>query len=136
MQTLRIGELAQATHVHLETSRYHEREGLMFPPERTTAGHRAYASVDLHRLLYIKRAQTLGFTLSEIRELLALRIEPDQPCAEVVHQIEGKLEEVKTKIAHLRGIEVTLDRMRASCAGKCTVSECPILGSLGAREPT
>ena len=136
MRSLRIGELAQATRVHLETIRYYEREGLMLPPRRTTAGHRAYASVDLRRLLFIKRAQTLGFTLREIRELLALRVEPDQPCAEVVRQIEDKLEEVKAKIAHLRAIKMTLDRMKASCAGECTVTECPILESLGAGEPS
>jgi Hg(II)-responsive transcriptional regulator len=132
MATLSIGELARKGEVHLETIRFYEREGLMPPPPRKLSGHRAYAPDDVRRLRFIRRAQTLGFTLSEIRELLALKVEPRQSCAGVVRQIAAKAREVKSKIAQLRAIERALARMQASCEGRCDVCECPILGSLDA----
>jgi MerR family copper efflux transcriptional regulator len=133
MRTLRISELADKGNVHLETIRYYEREGLMRPPQRTPSGHRAYAPGDVIRLRFIRRSQALGFTLTEIKELLALRVTPNQPCIDVVRQIEAKEIEVESKIVHLRAIQRTLRRMKASCEGRCSVSECPILESLDAR---
>jgi Hg(II)-responsive transcriptional regulator len=130
MTKLRIGELASKGNVHLETIRYYEREGLLNPPPRTPSGHRAYAPGDLLRLRFIKGSQTLGFTLTEIKELLALKVTPNQPCIEVVRQIEAKAAEVEAKIAHLQAIHRTLAKMKASCEGRCDVSECPILESL------
>lgn len=84
MMTLRIGELASKGNVHLETIRYYEREGLLRPPQRTQSGHRVYAPRDVLRLRFIKRSQALGFTLTEIKELLALKVTPDQPCTRLV----------------------------------------------------
>ena len=133
MTTLRISELANKGNVHLETIRYYEREGLMRPPQRTPSGHRAYAPDDVLRLRFIKRSQALGFTLTEIKELLALKVIPNQPCIDVVHQIEAKEIEVKAKIVHLQAIQRTLRNMKASCEGRCSVSECPILESLDAK---
>ena len=115
MTTLRISDLANEGKVHLETIRYYEREGLMRPPQRTPSGHRAYAPGDLIRLRFIKRAQALGFTLTEIKELLALKVTPSQPCIDVVRQIEAKEIEVKSKIVHLQAIQRTLRKMKASC---------------------
>lgn len=136
MTTLRIGELASRAKVNLETIRYYEREGLMRPPGRTPAGHRAYLPQEELRLRFIKRAQALGFTLTEIKELLALRVDPTQSCKDVVHQIDAKALEVKAKIAHLRAIARTLDKMKTSCDGRCTVGECLILESLNSRRPS
>ena len=136
MTTLRIGELASRGGVNLETVRYYEREGLMRPPKRTPSGHRAYLPADLLRLRFIKRSQALGFTLTEIRELLALKVTPHQPCIEVVHQIEAKALEVGAKIAQLQAIQRTLRKMKASCEGRCPVSECPILESLDSEHPS
>ena len=136
MTRLRVGELAAKGNVHLETIRYYEREGLLTPPKRTSSGHRAYAPGDVLRLRFIKRSQALGFTLTEIRELLAIKVTPAQPCIKVVHQIEAKAREVKAKIAHLRAIQRTLDHMKASCEGRCVVSECPILESLDVEDPS
>jgi len=130
MTTLRIGELASKGKVNLETIRYYEREGLLLPPRRTPSGHRAYAPPDVLRLRFIKRSQALGFRLTEIKELLALKVAANHPCVDVVRQIEAKAAEVKAKIAHLRAIERTLRKMKASCEGRCSVSECPILESL------
>ena len=136
MTTLRIGELASKGKVNLQTIRYYEREGLMRPPQRTSSGHRAYAAGDVLQLHFIKHSQALGFTLTEIKELLALKLAPDQPCIDVVHQLEAKAIEVRAKIAHLQAIERTLANMKDSCKGQCSMSECPILKSLGARTPS
>lgn len=135
MSTLRVGELAVQGKVNLETIRYYEREGLMRTPRRTPFGHRAYASSDLLRLRFIKRSQAIGFTLSEIKELLALKVTPNKPCIDVVRQIEAKALEVKAKVAHLQAIERTLAKMKASCEGRCPVSDCPILESLNSEYP-
>jgi MerR family mercuric resistance operon transcriptional regulator len=134
MASLRIGEMANKGNVHLETIRYYEREGLMLPPQRTPSGHRAYGPEDVLRLRFIKRSQGLGFTLTEIKELLAVKVAPNQSCIDVVHQIEAKALQVKSKIAHLRAIERTLNNMKASCEGRCAVSECPILESLDSED--
>jgi MerR family copper efflux transcriptional regulator len=136
MTRLRIGELASRGGVNLETIRYYERDGLMSPPHRTSSGHRAYGSGDALRLRFIKRSQSLGFTLAEIKELLALNVTPKKPCFDVVTQIEAKALEVKAKIAHLQAIKSTLEKMKASCEGLCSASECPILESLASEDPS
>jgi len=135
MTTLKIGELANQGSVHLETVRYYERQGLLRPPRRTPSGHRSYTPADLLRLRFIKRSQALGFTLTEIKELLALKVTPNQPCTSVVRQIDAKAVEVKAKIAHLQAIDRTLRKMKASCQGRCAVSACPILESLDSGRP-
>lgn len=136
MESLTIGELAKRGQVHLETIRYYEREGLILPPPRKSSGHRVYGSGAVHRLRFIKRAQGLGFSLAEIRDLLALRLHPDQPCAQAAERLGEKLQEVREKIRQLRAMERTLTRMRNSCDGTRLVSDCPILGSLDRLEPS
>jgi MerR family mercuric resistance operon transcriptional regulator len=131
MTTLSISELASKGKVHLETIRYYEREGLIRPPHRKASGHRAYAPGDLLQLHFIKHSQALGFTLTEIKKMLALKVAPHQPCIDVVHQLQAKTLEVRAKIAHLRAIERTLVNLKDSCEGQCSMSECPILESLG-----
>jgi MerR family copper efflux transcriptional regulator len=130
MQSLTIGALAKRGGVHLETIRYYERRGLMPPPARKSSGHRAYASAAVERLQFIRRAQALGFSLAEIKELLAFKAPPDRSCAEAAKRIQDKLREIEEKIKDLRAIQRTLSRMKKSCEGHCLVSECPILESL------
>lgn len=130
MEALTTGSLAKRGGVNLETIRYYEREGLMLPPRRKASGHRAYAPSDLKRLRFIKGAKDLGFSLGEIKKILALRLDPEQPCANVIRQIEVKAEEVKKKIVHLRVMLRTLNRLKSSCEGDCPVRACPILENL------
>src|SRR5436190_23722029 len=111
METLSIGEFAKRGGVHFETVRYYERKGLIPPPPRTESGHRCYSVDAVRRLRFIRRAQDLGFSLAEIKELLALRRDPDQLCADIVHQIDAKAREVDEKIAHLKAIRRALLRM-------------------------
>ena len=130
METLTIGRLAERGGVNLETVRYYEREGLMLPPPRKSSGHRAYPLNAVRRLRFIRRCQELGFSLGEIKELLMLRRAPEQPCADVIQQIDVKSEEIERKITQLRAIRRALRRLKDSCDGNCPVSECPILESL------
>jgi MerR family transcriptional regulator, copper efflux regulator len=130
MQTLTIGELARSARVNLETIRYYERERLIPEPPRTAGRHRAYAPSAAKRLRFIKRAQELGFTLAEIRELLDLRRDPEQLCTDAVGHVDAKLSEVEAKIRHLQAIKRALARLKNSCDGNCQVSDCPILESL------
>jgi DNA-binding transcriptional MerR regulator len=76
METLTISRLAHLGGVNLETVRYYERRGLLPKPPRTQAGYRQFSPEAARRLRFIKRAQELGFSLDEVQELLALRIEP------------------------------------------------------------
>jgi MerR family copper efflux transcriptional regulator len=132
MAVLSVGELARQSGVHSETVRYYEREGLLPRPVRKESGHRVYAVATVRRLRFIKRAQALGFSLGEVKELLSFGADPDRPCDEVCTQVGQKLDEIRTKIAALRKIERTLKRMQESCNGRVPVRKCPILASLAA----
>lgn len=130
MSTLTIGELARESGVHMETIRYYEREGLMPAPPRKSSGHRAYPPNAAVRLRFIKRVKELGFTLTEIRELLMLRADPDQNCSQVCEQAQHKLREVRAKIRNLKAVEGALQHLTAVCSGDRAVSECGILEAL------
>ena len=130
MPTFTIGELSKETGVHLETIRYYEREGLMPSPPRKSSGHRAYPPNAGRRLRFIKRVQELGFTLSEIRDLLTLRAEPDQECSQICEQAQEKLCEVRVKIRNLQAIEQALQHLTEGCSGDRPISKCGILEAL------
>ena len=80
---LRIGQLAERAQVKVETVRFYERRGLIAEPERTLAGYRQYSLDAVRRIQFIKRAQHIGFSLSEITELLGLRARSPVACAAV-----------------------------------------------------
>ncbi|RMD87435.1 MAG: MerR family transcriptional regulator, partial [Candidatus Dadabacteria bacterium] len=77
MPGLTIGKVATQAGVHVETVRYYEQRGLIPKPPRSAAGYRVYSEPYVERIRFIKRAQELGFTLKEIKELLFLRLDPD-----------------------------------------------------------
>lgn len=97
-----IGHVAQAVGVNVQTVRYYERLGLLPRPERTAAGYRIYAPETTARLRFIKRAQALGFSLEEIREILRVEYEGRSPCECVQRLLEEKLERVEREMAALR----------------------------------
>src|SRR5437763_1115130 len=130
MEGLRTGELAIQGGVNLETIRYYERRGLLPKPPRTSAGYRAFDAEAVRRLRFIKQAQALGFSLKEVRELLALRLNPRTSCADVRRRAEAKIADIEEKLRGLRAMKKVLVRITAVCAGRGPVSECPILESL------
>ena len=127
--TLTIGGLSKRTGVHLETVRYYEAIGIMPKPPRTPAGHRRYDQAHLKRLTFVKRSRELGFTLKEIRALLALVDGGDYTCAEVHDLTVSHLHDVREKIADLQRLEVTLADISRQCAGG-TIPACPFIKTL------
>ena len=99
-------------------------------PPRRESGYREYPEESVRLIRFIKRAQEVGFSLGEVRELLALRVEPGTSCAEVRRRAEQKVEDVRQKIADLKTIERALTRLAATCSGRGPISDCPILESL------
>lgn len=130
MNTLTIGQLANQAGVNPETVRYYERCGLMPAPPRRESGYRAYPQESLVRIRFIKRAQTLGFTLKEIDRLLALRVNPVTSCDQVRIEAEQKLEEVSRKIQALQELRQALMKLAAACDQGGPQGECPILEAL------
>ena len=127
--TYSIGEAARRSGVKIETIRFYERSGLLAPPPRTTGGHRVYGSAAAQRLNFIRRARELGFTLAQVRELLALADERGATCAEVERLARDHLVEVRSRIADLSRMDVVLSDLVTHCAGD-KVPECPILEAL------
>ncbi len=130
MPGLTIGKVAAQAGVHVETVRYYERVGLLPPPPRTDSGYRLYQPESVVRLRFIKEAQGLGFTLDEIRELLALRVDAQTSCQEVRRRAERKVAEMEEKIRSLQKMRDALARLIAACEQGGPDGECPILEAL------
>ncbi|MDF8335462.1 MerR family transcriptional regulator [Novosphingobium cyanobacteriorum] len=131
---MRIGDLAKATDTKVETIRWYEKEGLLPEPARTSGNYRSYGTKHLDRLSFIRRARNLGFSLDDVRELMALAGDSEHPC-EAVDVIAGShLVEVKRKIADLELMRDELARMVGSCR-KGTVADCRIIETLASRQP-
>jgi len=124
--------LARRTGCNLETIRYYEKIGMMPEPPRTEAGYRAYDDRHVERLRFILRARELGFSLDDIRGLLALVDRGTQTCVDVKDRTERHLADVREKIAGLKRIEQVLAETAAQCSGD-EVPDCPVLEALTAR---
>lgn len=127
---MKIGELAHRTGVGIDTVRYYERQGLLPAPSRQPSGYRHYAHSDVARLRFIRRAKALGFTLVEIRELLALSDHRDDDMAGLKSTAAEKLAEIEAKLAELTRIRDGLRSLVASCPGHGALDRCPILNAL------
>jgi MerR family mercuric resistance operon transcriptional regulator len=125
-----IGEFSRRTGGNIETIRYYERIGLLPLPDRK-GRYRRYVPADVARLLFIRRARELGFTLDQVRALLKLSKADGASCAEVRELATRHLLEVKTKIADLRAMERTLVRAVSDCdTGE--MPGCPLIDALSA----
>ena len=125
-----IGEVAKQTALGIETIRFYERQGLIPDPPRRRSGYRQYPDETVARLLFIKRAKELGFSLKQIAEILALRVDPETTAGAIKQRVEEKIEDVEGKIRSLRRIRKALVELDESCCGCGPTSECPILDSL------
>ena len=128
------GVLSKRTGCNIETIRYYERIGLMPQPARSAGGHRLYTEGEERRLIFVRRARELGFTLEQVRDLLRLADEPGHSCAEVERLARAHLERIRTKLADLRLMESVLDETVARCAGG-TAPDCPIMEVLSQNLP-
>lgn len=124
---LTISKLAMAAGINVETVRYYERRNLIAQPTKPEHGYRKYPQATLERILFIKRAQELGFTLDEITNLLMLS---ESTCGEVQGIAEQKLDTVNTKIEDLRRLQAVLNNLVIQCQNNPDQSRCPIIESL------
>jgi Hg(II)-responsive transcriptional regulator len=124
----KVGEIAQKVNVNVETLRYYEKIKIMPKPKRKESHYRFYDELDLRRLLFIKRAKELGFTLKEIKELLNLKIESTATCGDVKHLAEHKLTDIEERIKDLKSIKNVLVKLVNQCVcEELSTDECPIL---------
>ena len=127
---LTIGKLASRSDVTVQTIRYYERNGILPKPARTTSGYRIYSERAVRTLSFIKHAQLLGFTLSEIQELLSLRRQPDTSCENIRQRACQKILDVKNKIERLQRIQGALTKLIEECPGDGPPSECRLVEAL------
>ena len=131
-QPLKIGSVAAAAGVNVQTLRYYEDLRLIAKPERTDGGFRVYAPETIRRVRFIKKAQALGFSLDEIRELIALTNHAGTTCKKEVRAVIGqKLEILDHRIQQLQSMRKALSELQTSCKGSGSKTDCPILDSLG-----
>ncbi len=122
-----IGQLARHAGVGVETIRFYERQGLLEEPPRNKSGYRQYTPAVVTKLHFIKRAQELGFSLKEIADLIALKLDPSTTCAEVKQQAETKLQSVNNKLGDLKDIRSALLKLTKACRGSGPTTDCSIL---------
>ncbi len=136
-QGILIGELAKLSGLPIDTIRFYERKGLLKSPLRSEGGFRLFSDQDVSRLKFVQRAQALGFSLGEVRDLLILRDEDTEPCSHVRNLLESKLEIVRHKMAEMRRLEGELKDALGKCnreMKKRPASHgkiCPVLEEIG-----
>jgi len=134
MKGMTVGQLAHNAGVKVSTVRYYERRRLLAEPHRGDSGYRQYNPEAVARIRSIRRAQELGFSLRDIRELLALRSAPRATCGDIKHAAEGKLADIEARIRSLQRMKQALRKLVSVCGGRGAVAECPILEALETKE--
>jgi len=127
---LRIGEVANKSHVGVETVRFYEREGLIALPKRNVSGYRQYSESAIKQIQFIQHAKTLGFSLKEIRELIKLKSTRDARCKSIKSTAKAKIADIQEKIDALKRMKLALEPLVAQCKSSDPISDCPILNAL------
>ena len=125
-----IGQLARSAGLAPETLRHYERLGLIQPSRRSGSNYRLYDTAALQRLQFIRRAQALGFSLPEIRQLLGLHAAGDADMAQVRLIAEQRVAQIDERVADLQRLRDGLQRLLQDCPGHGPLAECPILAAL------
>jgi len=137
---LQIGQVSRRTGLSVDAIRFYERSGLLPRPLRTQGGYRLYQDEQIVDLEFIQKAQRLGFSLNEIRELFSIQRHPPQVCVHVRDLIAEKLTAVRAKIAELHSLEMEL----AGALRKCRTAlrqpskhqdSCPVLEAITKLRP-
>lgn len=133
-QLVKAGDLARMARVNRETIRFYEKQGLLPKPERTPSGYRLYSKTDLDRLVFIKNAKQLGFSLSEIKELLALADGKITTCKEVREIAQAKLDLISNQIRNLTKLTKVLSKLVDQCSRSASIADCPIIETLSSNK--
>jgi MerR family mercuric resistance operon transcriptional regulator len=128
MERMTIGQLATAAGVNVETVRYYQRRELLAPPERPSGGIGRYPPGALTRLRFIKRSQSLGFSLDDVQALLSL--DDGQACSSARKIGEHKLADVRQRIQTLQALESALQKLVAQCSTSRGKVSCPLIEAL------
>lgn len=128
---MNIGQLSRRTGVPIDTVRYYEKQHLLPAPTRSASGYRHYEADDVLRLTFIRRAKVLGFTLEEIRDLLALSRNDSGDMAGIRAAAADKLADVERRLAELTRVRDGLRTLVDACHGHGALDQCPILSALG-----
>ena len=127
---MRTGQVAERAGVNIQTLRYYERRGLLPPPERSQTGYRSYRPQSVDTVRFIKRAQELGFSLTEIQTLLDLAAGGPEGCNAAQELAEHKIAELEDRIATLGAMRDALERLVATCQLPQRRRECPLIVSI------
>jgi len=128
-----IGQLASAAQTPAATIRYYEKIGLLTAPVRTGGNYRKYDSTDLSRLAFVRRAREIGFTVEQVRSLLAFSSQQDADCCEVMTMTAEHLRTIEQKIADLMALKEHLSSWLTTCQGGA-VADCRIIEALHPRQ--
>lgn len=126
---MRIGEVAAACQVSVETLRFYERRGLLAPPARRSSGYREYPGDAVRVVRFVKETQELGFTLDDIAGLLGLADGGPDSCDTVRDLAHAKIDDVKEKITRLTAMRTALDQLVATCERPRADRQCPLLAT-------
>jgi|SRR5690554_3190007 len=126
-----IGQLARRTGTKAETIRYYEKIGLLDEPMRSASNYRFYSDEDVQRLRFVRRTRELGFSIEQIRELMAFACHGEHDCSDVDNMVQAHVEDIEGKIRDLQALQTELGRMVRSCPGG-SIGDCRILGALDA----
>ena len=124
-----IGKVASRTGCSIETIRYYEKEGLVPSPARSAGGHRLYTERLVERLIFIRRARELGFSMLEIKQLFSIVDGEFVSCVRVKEIADNHLADISSKISDLTKMQSVLTELSTQCSGR-DVPECPIIDAL------
>jgi Cu(I)-responsive transcriptional regulator len=133
-KTMNVGEAARRAGLPAKTIRYYEEIGLILP-ERADNGYRAYSGSDVHRLAFLKRARTLGFSIEDCRQLMALYHDRGRASADVRRIASAHVAAIEEKVRELQSMRATLQTLIHACHGDAR-PDCPILEEMAGADPT
>lgn len=128
--SMTIGVVARQVGVAIDTIRYYEREGLLPEPARRASGYRSYDASTIAQLHFIRRAKGLGFSLGEIRELLAFSVDRQRGVKAVKERARARLAVLDERLGELQRVRDGLAQLIESCPGHGAPEQCPILRAL------
>ena len=129
----KIGRLAELADCQAVTIRYYEREGLLDKPVRGDNGYRLYGAADLERLRFIRHCRDHGIPLSDIKELLKLRLAPEVGCQPVDRMLDSVIGKLEDQMRSIKRLKKNLVALKGRCPGGTTIGECEILRTLSDR---
>lgn len=127
---MKISRLAAEAGVAVPTLRYYERRGLLQAPPRRASGYREYPIEAIHVVRFIKHAQTLGFTLTDISQLLELAAGSRRSCRTVRNLAKSRINEMQQKSRMLHAMSASLARLVKTCDRPQSRRECPLLEAI------